>query len=481
VTQKPGVEPTCKDVVVIGAGISGLVCSYRLKSLGLDVALIESTDRVGGVITSENVDGYLIERGPNSTQGTEELLALVDELGIGGDLIEGDPKAPAYVYFAGRLHPVPTGPGALLKSGLLSAGGKLRLLAEPLIPRRRSDEEESVADFARRRIGRQPAERMVAPFVSGIYAGDSEKLSVQAAFPRLANLETSYGGLIRGTIAKAREARRAKKSAAAVLEKAAPARRRLVSFSSGMSLLPQSLAARIGEDLLTGCREIALSMRPSGGTGHEADPIFEIEYVRESRTGRFSCRQIVIAVSAFGAAGLIQPLSAEIGSLLGEIEYPRLAVVHAAYDRRSVHHSLEGFGFLAAPSERLNVLGCVWSSSLFTGRAPEGKVLLTTFAGGARNPDITALPDSELVSLVHRDLSNALGIESDPNVVAITRWERAIPQYNLGHAARVRRVEALLKDAPGVHLIGNYLHGVAVGDCVKDADARAREIATRIR
>ncbi|HEU4391944.1 MAG TPA: protoporphyrinogen oxidase [Blastocatellia bacterium] len=471
-------EPIRKDVVVIGAGISGLACAYRLKALGLNVAVIEASNHIGGAITTDNVDGFLIERGPNSTQGTEELLTLVEELGISGDLMEGDPKAPAYVYFGGRLHAVPAGPSALLKSRLLSSLGKLRLFAEPLIPRRSSDQEETVADFARRRIGREPAERLVAPFVSGIYAGDSEKLSVQAAFPRLANLESTYGGLIRGTIAKAREARRARKSASAVLEKAAPARRRLVSFTTGMSFLPRSLAWRLGEDLSIGCSEIVL--RKEGSAGRDEQYRYEAEYVRDGRSERLRCKQLVIAATAFGAAGLIEPLSAEIGALLGEIEYPKLAVIHLAYDRASVENSLDGFGFLVAPSEGLNVLGCVWSSSLFAGRAPSGRVLLTTFAGGARNPGITTLPESELVSLVHADLARALGIRSDPEVIAVTRWERAIPQYNLGHATRVRRIEELLKNVPGVRLIGNYLHGVAVGDCVKEADARAREIASQL-
>src|SRR5437763_11294832 len=178
-------ETSHKQVVIIGAGIAGLVCAYRLKVLGVDVLLIESSNRVGGVMQTEIVDGYLIERGPNSSQGTEELMALIEELGLMSDLAEGDPKAPAYVYVKGQLHAVPAGAGAFIKSKLLSATGKLRIFAEPFIGRRRTGEEESIFSFARRRIGREAAERMVAPFVSGIYAGDAEKISVQAAFPRL--------------------------------------------------------------------------------------------------------------------------------------------------------------------------------------------------------------------------------------------------------------------------------------------------------
>ncbi|HXI89260.1 MAG TPA: protoporphyrinogen oxidase [Blastocatellia bacterium] len=458
-----------RAAVVIGAGISGLVCAYRLKSLGIDVALIEKSDRVGGVIQSERIDGFLIERGPNSSQGTEELLALVEELGITGELAEGNPKAPAYVYFKGRLHPVPSGPSAFIKSDLLSLGGKLRIFKEPFVPVRRSDSEESVASFARRRIGREAAERMVAPFVSGIYAGDADQLSVQAAFPRLANLETGYGGLFRGTLAKAREARRARKAASAVLDKAAPTRRRLCSFQSGMAFLPTTLASKIGEDLLTGCEDLRVE--------RSADSLeFNVEFERGSDRHQLTCERIIIATPSTVASSLVADISAELSRLLDEIDYAPLAIVSLAYDQSTVSTSLDGFGFLVPPSEGMNILGCVWNSSLFNDRAPKGKALVTAFIGGARNPAAARAADAELVSTVHGELQKVLGISSDPQVVAITRYERSIPQYNLGHFARVQRIESLLGDLSGLTLIGNYLHGVSTGDCIKEADGVANKI-----
>lgn len=457
-----------RAVVVIGAGISGLVCAFRLKMLGVDVALVEKSDRVGGVIHSERIDGFLIERGPNSSQGTEELLALVEELGITDELVEGDPRAPAYVYFKGRLHPVPSGAGAFIKSDLLSLGGKLRIFKEPFVRVRRSDSEESVSSFARRRIGREAAERMVAPFVSGIYAGDAERLSVQAAFPKLANLETSYGGLFRGTLAKAREARRARKAASAVLDKAAPTRRRLCSFRSGMGFLPKTLASKLGEDLLTGCQDLRLE--------RIGESTFEVVFDRESSPHKLSCGRIVIATPSNIASSLVATVSPELSHLLGEIEYPPLAIVSLAYDQSAVRTPLDGFGFLVPPSEGLNILGCVWNSSLFKDRAPDGKSLVTVFIGGARNPAPAQAGDAELVSIVHGDLQKVLGISSDPKVVAITRYERSIPQYNLGHFGRVQKIEGLLGDLTGLTLIGNYLHGVSTGDCIKQADRAASEI-----
>ncbi|MFY9607714.1 MAG: protoporphyrinogen oxidase [Blastocatellia bacterium] len=477
-----------RSVVVIGAGLSGLVCGYRLKTLGVDVLLIEKSDRFGGVIQSERIDGFLIERGPNSSQGTEDLMALVEELAITGELVEGDPKAPAYVYFDGKLHAVPSGAGSFIKSNLLSFGGKLRIATEPFVAVRREATEESVAAFARRRIGPEAAERLVAPFVSGIYAGDADRLSVQAAFPRLAILETTYGGLIRGTFAKGREARRARESAVAVLEKAAPTRRRAVSFREGMAFLPNTLARRLGEDLVTGCSEIRLLVSDRGSSRAQEAPgsrtatgtiasEFEVEFTRAGARDRLTCDRVIIATPARATSALVANLSDDLSRLLDEIEYPPLAVLSIAYEASAIRVALNGFGFLAAPSEGLNILGCVWNSSLFAGRAPEGKALLTVFIGGARNPGAARLADDELVSTAHSELQRVLGISSEPRVVAITRYERSIPQYNLGHAERVQRIESLPTRVPGLNLIGNYLHGVSTGDCIKEADRVAREVA----
>jgi oxygen-dependent protoporphyrinogen oxidase len=364
---------------------------------------------------------------------------------------------------------VPSSGGAFFKSKLLSLGGKLRIFREPFIPVRKSDEEESVASFARRRIGREAAERMVAPFVSGIYAGDAERLSVQAAFPRLSNLETSYGGLFRGTFAKAREARKAKKAARDVLDKAAPTRRRLISFNDGMSVLPQTIASRLGEDVYTDCKDIRARAGVEGNG-------FEVEFDRAGAGGRFLCRQLVIATPARPAAMLVRAFSDELSRLLDEIYYPPLSIVCLSYDVAAVRTPLDGFGFLVAPGEALNILGCVWNSSLFKGRAPAGKALLTVFIGGARMPDLARLGDAELVSAAHSDLQKILGISQEAQPVSITRWERAIPQYLIGHRDRVRRIEEILKSNGGLRLIGNYLHGVSTGDCVKEADRHAREI-----
>ncbi|PYP84201.1 MAG: protoporphyrinogen oxidase [Blastocatellia bacterium AA13] len=450
-----------RDAVVIGAGISGLVCAYRLISSGADVLLIESSDRVGGVIRSETIDDHLIERGPNSSQGTTEFLRLVSELEIDAELVEGDPKAPAFVYFDGKIRPVPNGPGTFLTTSALSLSGKVRLLAEPFIAARADGGEESIASFAERRIGKEAAERLVGSFVSGIYAGDPRRISVQAAFPRLAALEAEHGGLIRGAIAKGRQAKKSKTIAPG------PTPKRSVSFRTGMSFLPETLARKIGESLLLECSGIRISTE--GGSSR-----YIIEFGSAAGDQIVTCDQLILATPAWAAASLTKKIAPELATLLDEIEYPPLAILYVDYAENSLGESLKGFGFLVAPSEDTPVLGCVWNSSLFPGRAPKGRTLLTVFMGGARHPQAASYEDAELISIANTELQRALRANAPPRVIGITRHQRAIPQYNLGHRDRVGRIESILAAMPGLMLTGNYLHGVSTGDCIKEAERIAK-------
>ncbi|HKV39502.1 MAG TPA: protoporphyrinogen oxidase [Blastocatellia bacterium] len=474
---------------VIGAGISGLTCAFRLKSLGVNVVAMDASDRAGGVMHSEVVDGYLIERGPNSSQGTLEVLDLVSELGIEDDLLEGDPKAPAYVYFDEQLHPVPAGLGSLIKSDLLSAGGKLRLLAEPFKRRSRIEGEESLHSFVSRRLGKQVAERLVAPFTSGIYAGDAHKLSVQATFPSLAKLESEHGSLLRGMIRGAVGGRKPKAPRVAEPARKPRRRKRLVSFRNGMGSLPQALASKLGEDLILGCRNIQLGLLDGSNeqvAGHkdnrgETNSGFKITFERRGVPEELTCDRLIIAAPALAAAGLLGPISNEMARLLQPIEHPPLAIAYLAFDRESIPVSTNGFGFLAAPGQGLEILGCVYSSSLFKGRSPSGMTLLTVFIGGARNTGISELSDSNVVEAIRKDLDQSLGIEDEPKVIGVTRYDRSIPQYNIGHAERVRKIHELAGGIRGLTLIGNYLHGVSTGDCIKEAERAAHSIASQQR
>jgi protoporphyrinogen/coproporphyrinogen III oxidase len=449
------------DAIIIGAGISGLVAAHRLQTMRRRVLLLESGDRIGGVIQSLDAEGFLIEQGPNSLRGTHELLDLVEELDLMAELVTADPRAPAYVYFNRELHAVPMGPPALIKTKLLSGGAKLRLLREPFIHRRTAPGEESIASFVRRRLGPEILDRMVAPFLSGVYAGAPDALSVQACFPRLAEFEAEAGSVIRGGV---RAMRAAKKEAGEPKRSLRPYR--LCSFRGGLKTLTQTLARSLGESLQTQARVVKI----------ERNEFYEIGYEQDGRRLTVASPALIIAAPADAAARLLGETAPDIASLLSEIEYVSIASVPLAYRVKQLSRPLDGFGFLAPRSEGLRTLGSIWNSALFTDRSPEGWTFTTNFIGGATDPEAVRLSDEALIETVHRDLNQALGITGAPRRLPITRYERAIPQYNLGHAARVTAIDSLLKHHRGLRLAGNYLHGVSLGDCIKNADAIAHEI-----
>lgn len=447
------------DAIIIGAGLTGLVAAYRLKQLGRDVLLIERGSRVGGVIHSRVVDGFLIETGANSFRGTDELLDLIEELGLTGELATADPRAPAYVYSGGELHAVPMNLAALVKTKLLSTSAKLRLLKEPVMKASEASEEESIASFVSRRLGKEVLDNLVAPFLSGVYAGDPEWLSVQACFPKLAGFETEAGSILLGALKAARQKQEKPK------RKLRPYR--LCSFRAGMKALPLRLAEELGDSLMTETQVVGIGKSPKG---------FELSIEQTGERSRLNCSTLIVATPAYAAAKLVEPIAPEIAALLAEIPYVSLASVPLAYRTEQVARRLDGFGFLAPRHAGLRTLGSIWNSFLFADRAPAGWTLTTNFIGGATDPEAVRLSEDELVQTVHGDLKRVLGITGEPQPLPITRHQRAIPQYEIGHAARVVKLEAALHNHAGLRLAGNYLRGVSIGDCVANALKLAAEI-----
>jgi oxygen-dependent protoporphyrinogen oxidase len=443
------------ETIVIGAGISGLVAAYRMKRAGRDVLLLESSDRPGGVIRTRKVDGFLLEQGPNSVRMTDELEALASDLGIEREIVTGDPRAPRYVFRDGRLVPAPMGPASLVTTPLLSARAKLRLLAEPFVGRPPGIAEQSIEQFFSRRLGREIHDVLISAFVSGIYAGDTTKLSAEAVFPKLVEMEREHGGLARGAVAALRARRR---EVAAAAPEPKPRRRSMtiMSFASGLARLPERLGEALGESLALNASVEAVE--------RVADRFGVLTAAGE----RFEARELVVATPARAAADLLGALAPSAAELLDAIEYSPLASVTLAYERDEVAHECTGFGFLAPRTSGLRTLGGIFPSSLFPGRAPEGWHSFTCFVGGATDPSAVELDDEELVGLVAADLGRAVGARGEPKVLSVTRWAHAIPQYTIGHTARVAAIE---RDAAaaGVRLLGNYLHGVSVGECVAAA------------
>jgi protoporphyrinogen/coproporphyrinogen III oxidase len=450
------------DVVVIGGGISGLTAAFRLQQQGLTVEVLETGPRAGGVIGSRNRDGFLFETGPNSTLDTTPLIsALLADLGIAGERRDASALAATrFIVRGGALLALPTSPPAFLGTRAFSLRAKLRLLREPFIAPTPAGVEESIAAFVRRRLGREFLDYAIDPFVSGIYAGDPERISVPAAFPRLHALEQKYGSLIKGQIAGARERKR----------NAEPAKNVAASFSfaSGMQTLTDALARRVAR-VRTGARVARLARRDDG-TYAVAGDAAGAPFARRARA-------VVLAVGAGAASELARALAPAAAEALAAIEYAPVAVAASAYRRADVAHTLAGFGFLVPKRERRSILGSLFSSTMFAGRAPEGAVLLTSFVGGRRNPELPAKPDAELARIVHAELAALVGATGTPLWTEITRWPRAIPQYDLGHLGRLAHVDAAESALPGLRFCASYRGGVAVGDCIKSAHATAEGVA----
>jgi len=432
--------------IVVGAGMSGLVRARAHLRRGEEVLLLETSSRPGGAVHTQRQDGFLLELGPNTVRPTPELWALVGDLGLREEALLADARLPRYVEWKGKLHGLPMSPGSLARTPLLSARGKLRLLAEPFA-RRGADAEESVHAFFARRLGKEVADQFVEPFVGGIFAGSSRAVSIAAAFPSLARWDRDHGGLLRGAVAERKKTPR---------DRSIP--RGLLSFREGLETLPKALAASLGTRLETETRVESVTPLQGGG------------WRLSTSRGERSAAQVVLTTPAWEAARLVRPFAPDAADALAGIPHPFLAVVHVSIPLAALPRPLHGFGHLVVPQEGRRILGAVWSSSLFSGRAPDGQALVTVFLGGARDPEAAVLSDQELTAIAARDTAAALEAREEPRSVSITRYARSIPQYVAGHVARMEILARAESRWSGLTFLGNYRGGVSVGDVVKQAN-----------
>lgn len=433
-------------VVIVGGGISGLATAWFLLRRGFHVTLLEAGSEPGGTIRTIERGGFLVDTGPTSTLYRGGALGeLIDDLGLASEVIEADPRAPRYIVRDDRLIPLPMSPGAFFKTPLFSARAKWRLLGEPF--RSRAASEESIAQFVRRRLGPEFLDWAVDPFVSGVYAGDPERLSVRAAIPRLYALEAEHGSLFRGALVRALRG-----------SPGGPQPRgRLISFRRGLQTLPRAIAAKLGSAVRLNARVAALERLADG------------DWIVHASSDRQRARSVVLATSAYDAATLIASFAPAAARELEAIRYPTVASVAVGFRREQIAHPLDGFGALLPRRLARETLGVIFSSSIFPGRAPAGGVLLTAFIGGARNPAVRDRSTAELEGRVLDDLRVLLGIRGDPMFRQVTLWPRAIPQYEAGHLQRVARIDSTLAAWKGLHARANWRDGVSLADSVQNA------------
>jgi protoporphyrinogen/coproporphyrinogen III oxidase len=448
--------------VVSGGGISGLTAAWWLAQQGVDVSVLERNASVGGTMRTLRDDGWLVETGPNSALETTPLFReMFSALGIQDQVVYASPGAKKrYIVRDGNLHPLPLSPAAFFRTSLWTTSGKLRLLKEPFVGR--ADHEESIAQFVERRLGKEFLDYAINPFVAGVFAGDPAQLSVRAAFPKLYALEERYGGLIKGMIRGRRERKqRAEK---------AKDRAEMFSFVDGMQSFPLALAASLGDRVRTNCTVEKVDVRKSNGSGHGA---FDVTFRENGRSSTVEADVVIVSTPADVAAGVIRPHASFLASQLEKIYYPPVTGVFLGFADGTFAQPLDGFGYLVPEKEGRTILGTIWSSSLFPHRAPAGYAGLTTFVGGSRQPDIALMEDTALVSAVTAEIHSLLHGSGQPAFSRVIRWNRAIPQYTLGHRNIVLGIEKLEAEIPGLFLCSNYRGGISVGDCVMSAKAIA--------
>ncbi|MEO5377208.1 MAG: protoporphyrinogen oxidase [Magnetococcus sp. DMHC-6] len=442
------------ETIIIGGGISGLATAWFLKQRGFEIELLEANVRPGGTLWSVQNQGYLVENGPNSTlqkPGREEdaLGRLLAGVGLETELqVACEAAQKRYVLFRGRLVALPTSPLAFLITPIFSWLTKFGLMAEPF--KGWVETEESIAEFVRRRLGQGFLDYAVDPFVSGVYAGDPERLSVRAAVARIYALEQTYGSLLFGAVMMGK-----------IAKGAGMPRGRMISFPTGMAQLPQTIVERLGDTVRLGVRVERLERVAQG---------WRVVWEQGERLAK----RVILAVPAYRAAQLIAPYSSEAAQILRDIYYPPVASLALGFDAKQVGHLLDGFGYLAPKKEEVKVLGVLFSSTLFIKRAPNGKVLLTCFLGGARQSDILERQDAELIDLVLVELSKFLGVRGKPEMTQLTRHKQAIPQYELGHLDRLEVFDRLVEEnLPGLFFRANWRDGISVADCVLAAERLA--------
>ncbi|BCS32165.1 protoporphyrinogen oxidase [Luteitalea sp. TBR-22] len=453
-------------VAIVGGGIAGLAVAHALRqqgagARGVEVVVLERGQRPGGNIRTDVIDGFTCEWGPNGfLDNAPATLALVDDLGLRPRLQPSDDRARRrFIWRNGRLHPLPGGPIDFLASSLLSWPGKLRIAMEPFASRR-PDGDESIHAFASRRIGREAADVLIDSMVSGVFGGDARALSLRACFPKMWQLETDHGGLFRALLARRRQhPRRNGEAIGSPLG-------RLTSFVGGSEDLVRGLATRLGDVVRTGVDVQAVSRNPQGYTiAIEGDAPLHADAV-------------VLASGSATTARMVRGLDAGLADTLAAIPSATMVVACVGFREDQLPAPLDGFGYLVPRSEGIRTLGVLWDSSVYPGRAPQGHVLMRAMLGGATDPGAIDLDDQALLDVVRGDLRRIMRIEVAPTFVKVFRHALGIPQYTVGHLARLDAAEARLAALPGLLLAGNAYRGVAINACIADAaDVASRALA----
>ncbi len=462
-----------KRVIVIGGGITGLSAAHRLtelsrdKNLNLEILLLEKSDRLGGVISTVERDGFTIEEGPDSFITSKPWgLNLSSRLGLDNELIETNrDKRRTYVLLHGRLVPLPDGfimlaPARImpfLRTPLFSWRGKMRMLMDLVIPKNPPG-DESLASFVRRRLGREALDRAAQPMIGGVYTADPEKLSLRATMPQFLEMEERYGSVIKGMYQGLRKRKKG------VMPDSGARYSLFVSFKKGMKTLVESLVRKIPEgSVKTG---VTVGGIKEGYDGWEI----------MTGDGILNAAGVIVTTPAYITAGLLENTAGGCAALLRKIEYASTAVVILAYRKKDIETELDGFGFVVPRTERSSIIACSFSSEKFPGRAPQSCTVLRIFVGGALDPETYKMEDPGIIDTVRKEIGSLLGIKSDPVFTIIKRYPGAMPQYHIGHRELVEGIQREIKKLDGLEIAGNAFGGVGIPDCINSGERAAERL-----
>ncbi len=477
-----------EKVVVVGAGISGLACAHRLKQVGIRPRVLEASERPGGLINTVRRDGFLFETGPQFPRFPPSVWQLVRDLSLEREFVAGDSRAKRYIFLRGRLHLAPFSPSGLIKTQLLGLKSKLRILGEPFGYSRPPVQEESLAEFVQRKFGMEVLDNLVDPIISTVFLGDARKMGMESAFPALVEWERNRGSLVRGALQARRSKRETAKSGGGLHPstfhsngnhnslRVTDALPTLGSFRSGMATLPERLAEELKGEITykAGVESIAQSQGYNG-------PSKLAWQVRLSSGEQITAQYLVLAVPAHVAGRLLETSVPKLASHLKAIEYAPINVVSSAYERSKVTNRLDGFGFMVPRRKGLNTICTFWNSSLFGGRAPEGSVLITSFAESEEKGAPGAATDEKCERAVEAENARILGISGKPVARLVWKNPHALPQYNVGHARRVTEIYGILPTLSNLYLAGNFLEGRSIGDCVDVAYRVAENLHSQLQ
>ena len=465
-----------KKVVIIGAGIGGLSTALSLeeeavqKGMGIEIMLLERKDRVGGNITTEMVDGFLIEGGPDCFLSEKPwAMSLCKKNGLGEKLLTtNDRLKKTFVLSGGKLHELPEGVILMvptrvmpfLKSSLISLKGKIRMGLEFFVPRKKTDEDESLGDFVTRRLGKEALDKIAEPLVAGIHAGDPATMSVRASFPKFVQMEEQYGSLIKGMLARMASMRKGTGPAASSKKKVSM----FMTLRDGLGELVDSTVKRL--EMTTVKTGVNVSEVRQKGSRYE---------VALEGGGAIECDSVVVAAPAYAAAGLLSPLDESLSELLKSIPYVSTATISLGYKKEDLPGALNGFGFVVPKTEGRSIMAASWVSVKFAHRAPDDSVLIRCFVGGSKNEELVFKSDDELMELVAAELKDIMNIKATPVVKRIFRWHKAMPQYTIGHLERVASIEERVDALPGLYLGGSAYHGIGISDCIRMGEETAKK------